>query len=375
MRAFILTLGSRGDFELFLSLACALRRRGHEATLGTSGFYADRARAAGVACLPIGDGTRDEMLRLLHGLAGIPDRAQRIRGFFDGWIRPQFAPHLPRITDLAADAGYFVSNLKMVLDRAGVVIPGAIVAYDPPAALADLAMSGSRRAPDRVLELVAMSKPLVDPNAQWPAEYRFTGFWEPEPDPSLAPAADLAAFVAAGPPPVVVTMGSMVMFDAAALLRTVTDAVTMLGHRAVIVGGFAELDARPAESPAIHRTREVSYEWLFPRAACIVHHGGCGTVGAALRAGAPSILLPQITPQELFAGMLRREYLSAGAYDVRALDAASLAAAIDRAVRDARIAGSVAHWRSVVASEGGVDAAAAMIEAHAASLSRPGAHA
>jgi UDP:flavonoid glycosyltransferase YjiC (YdhE family) len=96
-------------------------------------------------------------------------------------------------------------------------------------------------------------------------------------------------------------------------------------------------------------------------------------VGAALRAGKPSILLPQITPQELFAQMLRREFLSAGAYDVRTLDAASLAAAIDRAVRDPRITGSAGRWQRAIRTEGGVDAAAAMIDAHAASLAGPSA--
>ena len=30
------------------------------------------------------------------------------------------------------------------------------------------------------------------------------------------------------------------------------------------------------------------YEWLFPRMAAVIHHGGAGTTGLALRAGVPS---------------------------------------------------------------------------------------
>ena len=46
MRVFLLTLGTRGDFELFFSLGCELRRRGHSVLLGSSHFYADRVEAA-----------------------------------------------------------------------------------------------------------------------------------------------------------------------------------------------------------------------------------------------------------------------------------------------------------------------------------------
>lgn len=76
-------------------------------------------------------------------------------------------PNLPRIRSLAAEAGYFVSNLKLGLDVNGAIVPGAVVSYDPPAAFEDLAMSGSRRDPRRLLELVAMSKRLVDPEDRW----------------------------------------------------------------------------------------------------------------------------------------------------------------------------------------------------------------
>jgi UDP:flavonoid glycosyltransferase YjiC (YdhE family) len=36
----------------------------------------------------------------------------------------------------------------------------------------------------------------------------------------------------------------------------------------------------------------VPYDWLFPRAKCIVHHGGSGTAGAVFRSGVPSVFVP-----------------------------------------------------------------------------------
>ncbi|MFE3055854.1 glycosyltransferase [Nocardia sp. NPDC059239] len=34
------------------------------------------------------------------------------------------------------------------------------------------------------------------------------------------------------------------------------------------------------------------HEWLFPRTAAVVHHGGAGTTGTGLRAGVPNVVCP-----------------------------------------------------------------------------------
>lgn len=44
---------------------------------------------------------------------------------------------------------------------------------------------------------------------------------------------------------------------------------------------------------------------LLPRAAAVVHHGGVGTVGAALHAGTPQIIRPFFGDQPFWAGRLR----------------------------------------------------------------------
>ena len=43
----------------------------------------------------------------------------------------------------------------------------------------------------------------------------------------------------------------------------------------------------------IHVAEFVPHAWLFPRAAAIVHAGGAGTTGAALRSGVPSVIVPE----------------------------------------------------------------------------------
>jgi sterol 3beta-glucosyltransferase len=39
------------------------------------------------------------------------------------------------------------------------------------------------------------------------------------------------------------------------------------------------------------------HDWLFPQVAAVVHHGGAGTTGAALRAGRPMMICPFVGDQ------------------------------------------------------------------------------
>ena len=176
MRVFILTLGTRGDFELFCTLGRELSGRGHHVVIGTSAFYAQCVRAAGLECLPVGQGTHVELVGVLRSFASVDDKVRRARVFAARWLRPQLAAAAELISAAGSASDYFISNLKLTLQRGDDVLPGAFVSYDPPDSVENLAHYGSGRHGGRVLELVAMNRALVDPGRGWPGEFRFTGF-------------------------------------------------------------------------------------------------------------------------------------------------------------------------------------------------------
>ena len=99
---------------------------------------------------------------------------------------------------------------------------------------------------------------------------------------------------------------------------------------------------------------------LFPRMAAAVHHGGAGTTAAALRAGAPAVVIPLFADQ-FFWGR-RVAPLGAGAPPIareRLTDArlaAALAVAVGRRDGARRIAAELA-------AEDGVATAIAVLEA------------
>ena len=139
---------------------------------------------------------------------------------------------------------------------------------------------------------------------------------------------------------------SQVARDAAQVTRTVVEAVTRAGQRAVLVTGFGGL--KGVELPAhVRPFQSVSYDWLFPRVSGVVHHGGSGSTALALRAGVPSVAVPFGYDQPFWAGRLHALGVGPAPIPANRLTADSLTAALtalatDRSFRDrARAAGAL----------------------------------
>ena len=145
--------------------------------------------------------------------------------------------------------------------------------------------------------------PIVFPRpADWPEDTHITGYWFLDPPAAWQPPVDLLDFLSAGAPPVYVGFGSLPDRSAARITQTVLDALRRAGQRGVLATGWGGL-SRAAVPPSadVFILEAAPHAWLFPRMAAIVHHGGSGTVGAALRAGVPMIIVPHAGDQSLWA--------------------------------------------------------------------------
>jgi vancomycin aglycone glucosyltransferase len=131
-----------------------------------------------------------------------------------------------------------------------------------------------------------------------------TGVWI-TPDERPLPA-DLAAFLAAGEPPVYVGFGSMPMRAQREtaqpdIARVAIEAVRARGRRVIVLRGWAEL-APIDDREDCFVVGEVNQQALFQRVAAVVHHGGAGTTATAALAGVPQVVVPQMTDQPYWAG-------------------------------------------------------------------------
>jgi len=101
---------------------------------------------------------------------------------------------------------------------------------------------------------------------------------------------DLEEFLSAGPPPVVLGLGSFLGRSRPDIFRAVVEACQALGQRALLIGGDPE--QLPELPDTVHATPFAPHSTVFARGCVTIHHGGCGTLGEALRAGRPSVVFP-----------------------------------------------------------------------------------
>jgi len=170
------------------------------------------------------------------------------------------------------------------------------------------------------------------------------------------------AFLAAGPPPVYLGFGSMIAARASELALQALAAIRSVGARAIVAGGWAELDRHFADGDEVLFVSAAPHALLLPHVAAVVHHGGAGTTTAAARAARPQVVVPHILDQFYWAH--RVEVLGVGprAVPVPLVTADILAERVDRALNDPRIAGRAAALGGAMAARNGVDAAVELLE-------------
>ncbi|MGV9362190.1 glycosyltransferase [Amycolatopsis sp. NPDC003731] len=164
-----------------------------------------------------------------------------------------------------------------------------------------LPRTGRRGPRRRSAVLCGFSDAVVPRPPDWPARVHLTGYWfldtaTPRPDPRLRD------FLAAGPPPVYVGFGSMRPADAERTSDVVRAALRRARLRGVLSTG--------ADADDVLVVGDVPHDWLFPRTAAVVHHGGAGTTAAGLRAGVPALVCPVFSDQPYWGDRVSK--LSAG---------------------------------------------------------------
>jgi sterol 3beta-glucosyltransferase len=95
--------------------------------------------------------------------------------------------------------------------------------------------------------------------------------------------------------------------------------------------------------------------------AAVVHHGGAGTTGAALRAGKPSVVCPLVGDQPFWGRRVAALGMGPSPIPQRKLTAEQLADAIGRAVSDHDMRQRAAELGATIRAEDGVGNAIALI--------------
>jgi len=341
-RIVLATIGSLGDLHPALALALELKRRGHWVTVASTEYYREKVEGLGLgftSLRPDWDPTDRELIAQCEDLKTGPEVL--LRKLVLPYLRETYDDLLAAVAgaDLMI-AGELVFAAPLVAEKLGLrwvsmtLSPCSFLSAHDPSLLVNIPSAYRLRragwvvnrvilnfgklvshhwwepvrrlrrelglrtkcdplfhdkfSPD--LALALFSSALAEPQPDWPRHTLQAGFVYF--DRGLNGAnqnQELTEFLETGDAPIVFTLGSTAVHNPGNFYEVSVEAAKQLGRRAVLLG------AKPgawANSPDILALPYAPHSQIFHRAAVIVHQGGSGTTGQALRTGRPQLIVP-----------------------------------------------------------------------------------
>lgn len=149
------------------------------------------------------------------------------------------------------------------------------------------------------------SETLIPRPKDWGPHISISGFSFLDKASTYEPPADLMKFLGAGPPPVYIGFGSIVVDNPEKLTSMIYGAVKRAGVRALVSKGWAGFGGdTPPEG--VYLLGNVPHDWLFQYVSAVVHHGGAGTTAIGVALGKPTVVVPFFGDQPFWGAMIYR---------------------------------------------------------------------
>lgn len=385
MRAVLTNFGTTGDVQPFLALAVELARNGHQPLVALSPYFENWVKRMGLEFVSIGEDLSSAQREINAAMIEGEQTAERLHELF-GALRTSLPRAYAELLEVCRGADALICGPvqpagKMVHEVTGIPFVSVQVAnfggggthpfqratqsfinpFRAQMGLPPLRDPLTVDANSSQLALYAVSRYLYPPPANRPGHYHVVGYFFLD-DEKWQPDSSLLNFLEAGEPPVVVTFGSTTYNDSGKVAEKVIEAINTIGCRAIIQHGWSGLAQGLTLPPNILTVGVVPHEWLFARAACIVHHGGAGTAASVFRAGIPSVFVTHAGGQPLRARLAHELGCSGPAVPYQGLSAARLAAAIQEILSNQNYRQAALALSEKIRTEQGVKRARLLIE-------------
>lgn len=412
----MVTIGSRGDVQPYISLAKGLMKEGHTCRIATHSEFREWVESYGIEFRDIA-GDPGELMKIMieHGMFSVSflrDAASKFRGWIDellhsAWEACQGTDII--IESPSAMAGIHVAEaLKIPYFRAFTMPWTRTRTYPHAFMVPDQKMGGSYnhltyvlfdnvfwkgisgqvnrwRVKELGLEktnlelmrqqqvpfLYNVSPSVLVPPVDYSDWIKVTGYWflDEGGAEQYEPPEDLAAFIkkarADKKKLVYIGFGSIIVSNSKEMTKCVIESVLNAGVRCILSKGWSErFDAKDKSQvevelpPEIFQIKAAPHDWLFPQLDAAVHHGGSGTTGASLRAGLPTVIKPFFGDQFFYAG--RVEDLGVGFF-LKKLSVNAFSKAIVEVTTNQKIINKAALIGKKIRNERGVENAIAFL--------------
>lgn len=419
MNILIMTYGTRGDVQPYIALGLGLQRRGHQVSFATSSRFQTFVEQYGLDFSPMDDALlaiidTDQGKKMIETTTNIFSvikenirlskklKPLRLAQIYETWeIAQNIAPDcilyhpkssmVPHIAEKLGVPCILVTPIPMFVptsEHPFLVLPRLNLggwynrlSYTIIAQLTGIFLGKFIKTFRADIGLPALTKfdllqtgdgkdiPVIHIHSEavlprpsdWPDNAYTTGYCFLEDKQNYNPDPQLVEFLAAGPPPLYIGFGSMMVRNPREFTKTIVQAVKLAGTRAIFATGWGGLLGEELPEP-IFAIKSVPHDWLFPQVSAVIHHGGAGTTAAGLKFGRPSIIVPFFVDQPFWAHQVHS--LGAGPQPIarKKLTATKLAAAIREALGDSDIKRNAQKIGEAIRSENGVDKAIRAVE-------------
>ena len=358
-RLLFATFGSYGDLFPYLAVGTELQRRGHRVIIATSALFREHVEREGLGFHAVRPDISFDNREMIAYVMDPRHGSERLIRYLATIIRESYEDFLAAaesadaiLTHPATPAAVLVAQKLTHIANPQVWISSVLAplsffsAYDPPVLAPapwlhslrflgagcmrailtfaerhslnwvrpildfrrELGISNTghplfegQHSPSLVLAL--FSRRIARPQPDWPERTSVTGF--PFFDRGgLSP--ELEGFLAAGPAPVVFTLGSSAVGAARDFYVHSLSAIERLGLRAILLTGSHPQGLPQTLPEGMLAIPYAPHGALFRRASAIVHQGGIGTTAQAMRAGRPMLVVPFAHDQYDNAERVRR---------------------------------------------------------------------
>lgn len=416
MRCTIFALGTRGDVEPLIALGAGLKAAGVTVRVAAQRDFAATVEQRGLEYFPVAG----QSASFFRGAAGIALRERmqsnaEFQRFFDNYLALGFARILDDFWEASRDADVVLAWMNAgqpLAERLGIPVfvcgicpvphwpTGAFAnpylgsAPERPGWLANrrtwraneqaakigesalnrwrtetlgLAATGWRddwARMRRLPHLLGYSPAVLPRPRDWKPWVHVTGFWFLGDPGTYQPPPELQAFLDAGPPPIGVGFSSLVGRNPTAVTRAVIDGLTEAGQRAVLLTGLGGLKGVTFPDHVCPVTA-VPHDWLFPRISAMVHHGGAGTTGVAMRSGLPQLGVPFGYDQMLWANQIHELGVGPAPIPAESITAQRLVPALRAIATNQGMRDRAAEVSASIRAEDGIGTAVSIILAAA----------
>lgn len=154
----------------------------------------------------------------------------------------------------------------------------------------------------KVYTLYCYSSVIYEKPADWGENIYVTGYWRNIVEKEFTPSEQLKKFLRKYKNPVLIGFGSISLPNPETFYRTFINVCKRHGQPVIVCTGWTDYEVKQEDSVFV--TKELPYDFILPYVKFMIHHGGAGTTASCIYHKKPMLIVPFFGDQFFWGGRI-----------------------------------------------------------------------